>query len=68
MATATNKTPITYNTFREFEHVTRERRRYGKNSVGHKIAQRRAVAIYLAERAARATAFMIRIGSDGKWS
>lgn len=61
------KTPITFNTIREFEHVLREMRRYGRNSVGHKIAQRRAVAIYLADREARPTAFYVRMDSKGNW-
>jgi len=50
----TKTNPVAFATFRKFRDVVLSMKRYGRNSVGHKMEQRKAVAIYLAEREARA--------------
>lgn len=47
------KCPVKFDTKRMFEHVIYDRKRYGRNTVGHKMAQRKAVAKYLEDRKAR---------------
>ena len=45
--------PVPYRTVQEFRSVCHAMRRYGRYSVGHKMKQRKAVAMYLADREVR---------------
>lgn len=46
--------PVSLETKRRFNSVVYAMRRYGRNSCGHKMAQREAVLRYLREREVRA--------------
>ena len=53
MTNAPKTNPVSFATVRKFRDVVLSMKRYGKNSCGHKMAQAKAVAVYLAEREVR---------------